>query len=110
MRPDGVAEYVENVVGGEGEESPEDEEVGESGTVSEGYALEHLALPEDVGERAEEAADWLVEPVGVFAEQDESEYTKVQNVRCRREGGDGEDVHREPDWDDSEHVAGRDHF
>ena len=35
LGPYGVGEDVEDVAGGEGEESPEDEEVGESGAVSE---------------------------------------------------------------------------
>ena len=90
--PDGVGEDVEDVAGGEGEESPEYEEVGEAGAVSERNALEHLSLSEDVGERAEETADRLVESFGVLAEQDEPEDAQVENVGGGGERADGQRV------------------
>ena len=83
--------------------------MGETGAVSEGYALEHLALSEDVRERSEEPAYRLVESFGVLAEQDQTEDAQVEDVSRRRECADGQCVHGEPDWDDSEHVSGRDH-
>ena len=54
--------------------------MGKARAVSQGDALQHLALSEYVWERAEKSADGPVESFWVLAEQDEPEYAQVEYV------------------------------
>ena len=91
LPPYGVAEYEEQVAGGEGEEAPEDEEVGQARPVSsKGDLLQHLPLAQDQRNGPLQAAEGLVEPAGRLAQEDEPEDPEVE--QHRREG---EDRHRQ---------------
>ena len=67
--PDHVSEDVQDVAGRKRQKSPEDDEVRNPGAVPERYALQHLALPEDVRQRADKSAYRLVESTRVLAEE-----------------------------------------
>ena len=81
--PDHVAKDVQDVAGGEGEESPEDDEVSDARSVTERDTLQDFTLTQDVRERTEQAAHWLVEPTRVLAQENQAEDAMVENESRR---------------------------
>ena len=107
--PQRVAEYEQNIAQGEGQEAPEDEEMRQPRAVLDGYALEHLALSEDEGQRAEKTAHRLIEAICRLAQQHKPEDALVQKVARHAEGGKRNKVHAHPSGDYSEDAVGGDH-
>ena len=81
--PDHVAKDIQDIAGREGEESPEDDEVGDARSVTERDALQDFTLTQNVRERTEQAAHWLVEPTRVLAQENQAEDSMVENESRR---------------------------
>ena len=73
--------------------------------VLDGYALEHLALPEDEWQRAEKTAHRLIEATCRLAQQHKPEDALVQEVARNGECGDRCQIHAYPCGDYSEQTV-----
>ena len=83
--------------------------MGDAGSVPQGDALEDFALSEDVRQRAEEPLDRPVEALRVFAEKGEPKDAPIEYEARRRERPRAKGVHREPNRNDAEQIAWRNH-
>ena len=107
--PDHVAKDVQDVAGGKGEESPEDDEVGDPRAVTERDALQDFTLAQNVRERTEQATHRLVEPTRVLAQENQPEDAMVENESRRGKYPDCKQIDCHPGGYHTEDTVGGDH-